>query len=60
MSKQIFFKKDIIRLKNNKNILNISDRAITYKDDCKRLFMEEYLAGKLSKQNSLKMILLLL
>jgi len=50
MSKVIFSSKDIKKLKNNPNVQRVSELAITYKDDFKKMFMEEYLAGKLPRQ----------
>lgn len=50
MSKVIFLSKDIRKLQSNPNVQRVSELAITYKDDFKRKFMEEYLAGKLPRQ----------
>lgn len=50
MSKIIFSPKDIKLLQLNPNVQRVSELAITYKDDFKRTFMEEYLAGKLPRQ----------
>jgi len=50
MSKITFSPKDIKALKNNPNVKRISELAITYTDDFKRKFIEEYLVGKLPRQ----------
>lgn len=50
MSKITFSQKDIKVLKNNPNVQRISELAITYTDDFKKRFIEEYLAGKLPRQ----------
>jgi len=50
MSKKIFSSKDIIKLKANKNVQQVSELAITYTDDFKKLFIEEYLKGKMPRQ----------
>jgi hypothetical protein len=50
MSKILFTKEDIIKLKKNVNILRVSDRSITYTDEFKRLFIEEYMSGKLPRE----------
>ncbi|WP_241393920.1 IS3 family transposase [Clostridium beijerinckii] len=50
MSKILFTKEDIINLKKNVNILRVSERSITYTDEFKRLFIEEYTSGKLPRE----------
>lgn len=50
MSKILFTKEDIKKLKNNKNVLNVSEYAITYNYEFKILFIDEYIAGKLPRQ----------
>lgn len=50
MSKITFSQKDIKVLKNNPNVKRISELAITYTDDFKKRFIEEYLSGKLPRQ----------
>lgn len=45
MSKIIFTKEQIKILSTNPNIKRVSDRLITYSDDFKRVFIEEYLRG---------------
>jgi hypothetical protein len=47
MSKIRFSTDDIKILSKNKNILRVSDKAITYTDEFKKHFIEEYLKGKL-------------
>ena len=50
MSKIIFSEEDLLKIRNNINVLNASERAITYTDEFKRLFIEEYIAGKLPRE----------
>lgn len=50
MSKKTFSEKDIKILKKNPNVKRVSALAITYTDDFKIKFIEEYLAGKFPKQ----------
>ena len=50
MSKILFSKEDIINLEKNNNILRVSERSITYTNEFKRLFIEEYMAGKLPRE----------
>ena len=45
MSKLIFSKEDINRLKDNPYILNITEKAITYADEFKEKFIELYNKG---------------
>ena len=49
MSKHLFTEKDIEILKNNKNVANVSTKAITYTFEFKRLFIDEYIKGKLPR-----------
>lgn len=49
MSKVYFSEADILILRKNKNIFKVSKKAITYTDEFKRLFIEDYLAGKLPR-----------
>jgi len=49
MSKIRFSEVDILMLRQNKNILRVSEKAISYTDEFKRLFIEDYLAGKLPR-----------
>lgn len=49
MSKVLFSKAGILKLQENKNILNVSEKAITYTDEFKRLFIDEYMSGKLPR-----------
>lgn len=46
MSKIVFSKNIVIKLKSNPNVRQVSDLAITYTDDFKKRFIEEYLSGK--------------
>ncbi|GCD11937.1 IS3 family transposase [Clostridium tagluense] len=50
MSKILFTPKDIIKLKNNKNVKRVSEYAITYNYEFKILFIDEYIVGKLPRQ----------
>lgn len=49
MSKIRFSGADLSMLRKNKNILKVSEKAITYTDEFKSSFMEEYLTGKLPR-----------
>lgn len=49
MSKVLFSESEILKLQKNKNVLNVSEKAITYRDEFKRLFIEEYMSGKLPR-----------
>ena len=46
MSKIIFNKNQVDLLKKNKNIKNVSEKAITYTDEFKAIFVKEYNLGK--------------
>ena len=46
MSKICFTPKQIEELKQNPNVLNVSEKSITYTDAFKRAFIEEYLKGQ--------------
>ncbi|MFD0698746.1 IS3 family transposase [Paenibacillus sp. GCM10027628] len=46
MSKKIFSEKDQMNLSTNKYVIRISDKAITYADEFKQVFIDQYLAGK--------------
>jgi putative transposase len=46
MSKNTFTPGEIKKLKKNPNVAKVSELAITYTDDFKRFFIEEYLNGK--------------
>jgi transposase InsO family protein len=50
MSKIVFSEKDISNLRKNKYVFKVSDKSITYTDEFKELFINEYLGGKLSTQ----------
>jgi len=49
MSKVLFSEASILKLQKNKNVLNVSEKAITYTDEFKRSFIEEYASGKLPR-----------
>ena len=49
MSKITFSTDDIKILSKNRNVLRVSDKAITYTDGFKQHFIEEYLTGKLPR-----------
>lgn len=48
MSKVLFTEKDIKVLNTNPNVLRVSEKSITYTDEFKRSFIEEYLKGEKS------------
>jgi putative transposase len=50
MSKITFSPKDIKTLQNNPNVQRVSQLAITYTDEFKNKFMDEYLGGKFPRQ----------
>ena len=50
MSKIIFSANDIELLRANPYVKKVSEKAITYSDDFKRLFIEDYLKGKSPKE----------
>lgn len=50
MSKITFSQKDIEKLKENPNVFKVSERSITYTDEFKHFFIEEYLKGKLPRE----------
>lgn len=45
LSKIIFSKTDIAILEKNQNVTRVSEKSITYTDEFKRAFIEEYLKG---------------
>lgn len=45
MSKKIFSETDIKKLRKNVHVMRVSEKAITYSDDFKVLFVESYLKG---------------
>ena len=49
MSIKTFTEKQIILLSNNQYAMNVSDKAITYTDEFKRIFMSENENGKLPR-----------
>lgn len=49
MSKKLFSKEEIDRLKQNKYVKNISPKAITYTDEFKLYFIAEYTNGKITR-----------
>lgn len=46
MSKITFDKETIELLNENPYVVKVSEKSITYSDEFKRLFIEEYLKGK--------------
>ena len=48
LSKNIFSKTDIAILEKNQNVTRVSEKSITYTDEFKRAFIEEYLKGEKS------------
>jgi len=49
MSKKLFTNKDVEILSNNKYVLNVSEKAITYTNEFKIHFIAEYSKGKTSR-----------
>lgn len=49
MSKSTFLPEDIKKLEENHNVAKVSERSIIYTDEFKRLFIDEYLKGKLPR-----------
>ncbi|GAB6167961.1 hypothetical protein JCM1393_04210 [Clostridium carnis] len=49
MSKILFTEEDIEKLNKNKNVARASKKSITYTFEFKRLFIDEYIAGKLPR-----------
>ena len=49
MSRLTFSEKDRKALSENSNVLRVSNKSITYSDDFKRHFIEEYFQGKLPR-----------
>ncbi len=49
MSKITFDKETIELLNENPYVVKVSEKSITYSDEFKRLFIEEYLKGKTPK-----------
>ena len=49
MSKNCFNDKQIKLLNKNKHVLRVSNVAITYSDEFKKIFIEEYLDGNLPR-----------
>jgi hypothetical protein len=50
MSNHHFTDKQIEQLQRNPYVKNVSEKAITYKDEFKELFISEYTGGKLPSQ----------
>jgi putative transposase len=50
MSKITFSDREIKILQKNQNVLRVSSLAITYSEDFKNKFMDEYMTGKLPRQ----------
>ncbi|RCW52006.1 HTH domain-containing protein [Paenibacillus prosopidis] len=46
MSKKHFNEADREHLSRNKHVLRISDKAITYSDEFKQLFIDQYITGR--------------
>lgn len=49
MSKVLFKDEDMKKLGNNKNVLKVSEKSITYTYEFKRVFIDEYMSGKLPR-----------
>ncbi|AHM57477.1 insertion sequence element IS150 [Peptoclostridium acidaminophilum DSM 3953] len=50
MAKVLFSESDIKQLEKNKYVLRVSEKSITYSDEFKRHFIDEYMAGKLPRE----------
>jgi putative transposase len=50
MSKKRFNEEDRENLSRNKNVIRISDKAITYADEFKQLFIDHYMTGKTPRE----------
>lgn len=50
MSKKRFSKIECECLSKNKNVLRVSEKAITYADEFKQLFIDQYLGGKTPRE----------
>ena len=50
MSKKLLSLKQIEQLQKNPNVLKVSESTITYADEFKSQFIDEYLAGKTPRQ----------
>jgi putative transposase len=50
MSKKLFNKEDRENLSKNRYVIHISEKAITYADEFKQLFINQYIAGKTPKE----------
>lgn len=49
MSKILFTEDDINKLEHNKYVVRASEKSITYAFEFKRLFIDEYISGKLTR-----------
>lgn len=52
MSKKHFNEADREHLSRNKHVLRISDKAITYSDEFKQLFIDQYMTGRSDCSNA--------
>jgi hypothetical protein len=50
MGRVIFSEKDILSLSKNRYVLSVSKKTITYTNEFRELFINEYLAGKMPIQ----------
>ncbi|MGL5820632.1 MAG: HTH domain-containing protein, partial [Sarcina sp.] len=50
MSKIIFGENEIKELSKNINVQRVSEKSITYSDEFKRKFIEEYIKGKPARE----------
>lgn len=50
MSKKLFSRAEQDHLSNNKYVKKVSDKSITYSDEFKRLFIDEYMEGKTPRE----------
>lgn len=50
MTKTLFTESDISILKKNKNVLRVSEKSITYTDEFRLHFINEYMSGHLPRE----------
>lgn len=50
MSKKLFNENERVLLANNPNVLRVSEKSITYADEFKRLFIDQYLLGRTPRE----------
>jgi putative transposase len=50
MSKKLFNENERVFLANNPNVLRVSEKSITYADEFKRIFIDQYLLGRMPRE----------